>query len=108
MSILEMDVNRETLLEELKESPTFLAVYTDKKGVSKICHSGLAEDLFGTLLVLLARHIGLFDFFKLLIVNTEKYRIDEGLEGFNFTPKALEYIEWKKNNFNQPKIDDII
>ncbi|WP_462252718.1 hypothetical protein [Ferruginibacter sp.] len=109
MSIIEMDdIHKETLLQELKNAPTFFTVYTDKQKVSKIHHSGLTEDLFGTLLVMLSRHIGFFDFMKLLILNTELYRKDGGVEGFNFTPKALEYIEWKKRNFNQSKTNDLL
>ena len=106
--ILEIDTDGESFFAELKNNPTFLAVYTDKKNVSKVCHSGFNTDLFGTLLVLLSSHSGLFEFFKLLVENIERYKIGDGMEGFNFTPVAVEYIEWKKNNLNQSKINEII
>lgn len=51
---------------------------------------------------------GLFEFFKLLVENIERYKIGLGLEGFNFTPVAVEYIEWKKNNLTQSKLNEIL
>lgn len=96
-----------TVLNEIKNAESVMTVYRTKKQEYKIYHTGLAEDNFTTLLILLSRHIGIFDFLKLAIIITELYRKDDGLEGFEFTPKALEIIEWKKNNYNQQKIDSL-
>ena len=109
MSIIEADdVKMETVLQDIKNSVSFMGFNRTKNNLCQFYHSGLGEEDFTTALILLSRHIGLFDFFKLAIINTEMYRKEDGKAGVDFTPKALEYIEWKRNNFNQARINDII
>lgn len=102
------DVKMETVLEEIRNSKSVMTFYRTHKDECKFLHSGLGETDYGTALILLSRHIQVFDFWKLAIVNTEIYREANGMEGFNFTPKALEYMEWKKNNYNQTRQNDIL
>jgi hypothetical protein len=95
-------------LHEIRDSVSVITFYRTKTHECKVLHSGLGKEDLATALVLFGRHISLFDFFKLAIINTEKYREGDGKEGLTFTPKILEYIEWKKNNFNQIRQNDIL
>lgn len=109
ISILEVDTEKmEPVLEDIRNSKSVLTFYMTIKNECKFFHTGLGEIDLATVLILLGRHIALFDFFKLAIINTEKFREGDGMEGFNFTPKVLEYIEWKRNNFNQIRKNDLI
>lgn len=109
MSITEVDdVTMETVLQQIKNAASVMTFYRTKNHECKFLYTGLGEEDFTTALILLSRHVAVFDFFKLAIINTELYRKGDGQEGLEFTPKALEYIEWKRNNFNQPRKNDII
>ena len=102
------DTTIETVLNEIKNSQSVMAFIRTKAGELKFLHTGLGKNDYTTLLLFLGRHLGLLNLVKLCVKHAELYNESEGKQGFNFTGKALEYLEWKKNNFNQIKTNDIL
>lgn len=102
--ILLIDINDdkiENVLNDIKESQSVMAFYRSKKGDCKILHTGLSIKDYATALVMMTRNLGLLNFLKLACKHADLYNNNTDNQGFNFTNKVLEYLEWKKNNFNQ-------
>ena len=100
--------NIETVLDDIRYSKSVMAFLRTKNGDTKFLHTGLGEKDYATMLLMLCRHLGFFTFVKLAVRHAELYNKQEGLDGFKFTGKALEYLEWKRNNFNQIRTTNIL
>lgn len=97
----------DNVLTEMKSSQSVMAFFRTKTGECKFLHTGLGEKDYATALLMLCRHLGLFNFVKLAVKHAELYNSGENNDGFKFTGKALEYLEWKRNNFNQIRTTNI-
>ena len=98
----------ENVLNDIKESQSVLAFFRSKKGECKFLHTGLGKKDYATIIVMITRHLGLLNFLKLACKHADLYINCTDNQGINFNNKALEYLEWKKNNFNQIKTNIIL
>lgn len=98
MSLQECDPGGlEKILEKLKEAETVFAFCKLPGQKSQFLYTGFGEPEFALLSTLIDRHIELFEFVKLAVMTTEKFR-ESTEEGMTMQEKSLEYIELQKKN----------
>lgn len=96
LTTCETHVKLEKVFDKIRESKNVLVFLgTEVKQEFKLLYSGFGEEEFLMMSILLFRHIELFNFFKLLILDVEKNR-QVPCEEHDFTYKALEYIRLNK------------
>ena len=98
----------ENVLNDIKESQSVLAFFRTKKGECKFLHTGLGVKDYATMIVMITRHLGLLNLLKLACKHADLYNNNTDNQGFNYNNKVHEYLEWKKNNFNQIKTNLIL
>jgi hypothetical protein len=87
-------------LEELKAAKHSISFYVTPDNKYKCIYTDFDEEEFYMVCNHMNRHIELFNFFKLAVLDAEKMRAIP-CEEHDFTYKAIEYIRLKKlNNLN--------
>jgi hypothetical protein len=89
-----------TELAELRNAKHSFSFLKTEKNDYKCLFTDFGEEEFIMMCILVNRQVPLFNFLKLVIIDTEKMR-ETPCTDHDFTYKALEYIKLKKlNNLN--------
>ncbi len=81
----------EIAFEKLKTAEALFSFTKHADAEYQAYFSGLGEEEFAMLLIILGKHPALFEFLKAAIVNTELYKLD-GLLGFQYSASIIDYI----------------
>jgi len=93
-------VKMERVFDLMREAKNIITFLRDEKGEFRFLYSDLGGDEFLMMAILMNRHIEVFNFIKLVVLDIEKNR-QVPCEEHDFTYKALEYIQLKKlSNIN--------
>jgi hypothetical protein len=92
MSMVTIQENRlDDVLDQQREAENIITFYRNPKNEMRLLYSDFGETEFLMMCILLHRNIEFFNFFKLVVMDTERAR-----ENPDFTYKCLEYIKLQK------------
>lgn len=95
MTKVENLIKLEEVFKLIKQAKNVMAFFRDEKGEFRFLYTDIGEDEFLMMSILMHRHIEVYNFFKLAIIDIEKNR-QIPCEEHDFTYKALEYIKLGK------------
>lgn len=95
ISKVENLVQLERVFDLLREARNIVTFLRDDKGEFRFLYSDFGEDEYLMMSILMLRHIEVYNFFKLAVIDIEKNR-QIPCEEHDFTYKALEYIKLGK------------
>ena len=93
---IEGEVKLDAVFDLIRSAKNVIVFFRNEiKQEFRFLYSGLGEEEFLTMSILMLRNIEVFNFFKLLIIDIEKNRAIP-CEEHDFTYRALEYIKLNK------------
>jgi hypothetical protein len=94
------DVRMDEVLRQQRTAQNLLTFYRTPENDMRLLYTDFGEDEFLMMCILLHRNIEFFNFFKLIVLDTEIAR-----ENPDFTYKCLEYIKLQRTKNLKLEID---